>query len=254
MSKKLTVLCASAHPDDIELQCAGTLIRYVKEGHKVHMAIAATGNVGSKIHTGPEIEAIRAVEAQKGAEVIGAELTIMGFLDGEVWQDNATWKKYVDLIRRTNPDVILTHDRDDYVHDHSNVGEMVYRAAIWASVANIPDTEYPPIDHIPTVFYFETLGTLRVAPPDHYVDITQEYEQKILAFKQHASQHGDFLEKQFGVKDWFEYVEVLNKMRGFQCGCKYAEAFRVVQTWPNHKAYRLLPPVQLAAIEMGTNS
>ena len=244
MSKKLTVLCASAHPDDIELQCAGTLIRYVKEGHKVHMAIAATGNVGSKIHTGPEIEAIRAVEAQKGAEVIGAELTIMGFLDGEVWQDNATWKKYVDLIRRTNPDVILTHDRDDYVHDHSNVGEMVYRAAIWASVANIPDTEYPPIDHIPTVFYFETLGTLRVAPPDHYVDITQEYEQKILAFKQHASQHGDFLEKQFGVKDWFEYVEVLNKLRGFQCGCKYAEAFRVVQTWPNHKPYRLLPPVQ----------
>ena len=64
MEKKLTVLCASAHPDDIELQCAGTLIRYVKEGHKVYMAIAATGNVGSKIHTGPEIEAIRAEKQQ----------------------------------------------------------------------------------------------------------------------------------------------------------------------------------------------
>jgi LmbE family N-acetylglucosaminyl deacetylase len=246
MEKKLTVLCASAHPDDIELQCAGTLIRYVKEGHKVYMAIAATGNVGSKVHTGPEIEAIRAVEAQKGADVIGAELIMMGYKDGEVWLDNPTWKSYVDLIRRTNPDIILTHDRDDYVHDHSNVGEMVYRAAIWASVANIPDTQYEPIDHIPTVFYFETLGTLRVAPPDHYVDITKEYDQKLEAFRQHESQHGDFLEKQFGVKDWFEYVEVLNKMRGFQCGCKYAEAFRVVQTWPNHKAYRLLPPVQFS--------
>ena len=66
MDRKLTVLCASAHPDDIELQCAGTLIRYVKEGHKVYMAIAATGNVGSKIHTGPEIEAIRAAEAKRG--------------------------------------------------------------------------------------------------------------------------------------------------------------------------------------------
>ncbi len=244
MSKKLTVLCTSAHPDDIELQCAGTLIRYVKEGHKVYMAVACTGNVGSKTHTGPEIEAIRAVEAQKAADVIGAELIMMGFPDGEVWLDNPSWKKYVDLIRRTNPDVIITHDRDDYVHDHSNVGELTYRSAIWASVANIPDTEYPPIDHIPTVFYFETIGTLRVAPPDHYVDISQEFEQKKLAFEQHESQHGDFLEKQFGVKDWFEYLEVLNKMRGFQCGCKYAEAFRVVQTWPNHKAYRLLPPVQ----------
>jgi LmbE family N-acetylglucosaminyl deacetylase len=247
MDKKLTVLCASAHPDDIELQCAGTLIRYVKEGHKVYMAVAATGNVGSKIHTGPEIEASRAVEAKKGAEKIGAELIMLDYKDGEIWQNNETWKTYVDLIRRTNPDVILTHDRDDYVHDHSNVGEMVYRAAIWASVANIPDTKYEPIDHIPTVYYFETLGTLRVAPPDHYVDITHEFEQKIEAFKQHASQHGDFLEKQFGVKDWFEYVEVLNKMRGFQCGCKYAEAFRIVQTWPNHKPYRLLPPVQFGS-------
>ena len=244
MSKKLTVLCASAHPDDIELQCAGTLIRYIKEGHKVYMAVACTGNVGSKMLTGPEIEAIRLQEAKNAAEVIGAELIMLGYPDGEVWQDNATWKKYVDLIRRTNPDVIIPHDRDDYVHDHSNVGEMTYRAAIWASVSNIPDTEYPPIDHIPTVFYFETVGTHRLAPPDHYVDISQEFEQKMKAFKKHESQHGDFLEKQFGVKDWFEYVEVLNKLRGFQCGCKYAEAFRVVQTWPNHKTYRLLPPVQ----------
>lgn len=247
MSKKLTVLAVAAHPDDLELQCAGTLIRYVKEGHKVFMAVACTGNVGSKTHTGPEIEAIRAVEAQKAADVIGAELIMMGFRDGEVWQDNPTWKKFVDLIRRTNPDVIIAHDRDDYVHDHSNVGELAYRAAIWASVSNMPDTEYPPINHIPTVFYFETIGTHRVAPPDYYVDITEEFEQKKLAFRQHESQHGDFLEKQFGVKDWFEYLDVLNKLRGFQCGCKYAETFRIVQTWPNQKSYRLLPPVQFAS-------
>ena len=92
MSDKLTVLCTSAHPDDIELQCAGTLIRYIKEGHKVYMAIACTGNVGTKRHTGPEIEAIRAVEAQKAADIIGAELIMLGYKDGEVWQDNASWK------------------------------------------------------------------------------------------------------------------------------------------------------------------
>ena len=104
MPEKLTVLCVAAHPDDIELQCAGTLIRYVKEGHKVYMAVACTGNVGSKMHTGPEIEAIRAVEAQNAADVIGAEYINMGFLDGEVWQDNTSWKKFVDLVRRTDPD------------------------------------------------------------------------------------------------------------------------------------------------------
>src|SRR3990170_8746933 len=112
MSKRLTVLATFAHPDD-EGSCAGTLIRYVREGHKVYIAIACTGNVGTKTLTGPEIEAIRAGEAQRAADVIGAELIMQGYKDGEVWLDNPTWKKYVDLIRRTNPDVILTLDRDD---------------------------------------------------------------------------------------------------------------------------------------------
>ncbi|NLB51215.1 MAG: PIG-L family deacetylase [Clostridiaceae bacterium] len=244
MEKKLTVLAAAAHPDDLDFQCAGTLIRYVKEGHKVYMNIATTGNVGTKIHTMEEIEAIRAEEAKRSAEIIGAELIHWDLKDADVWLNHERWIRYVDLIRQTNPDVILTHDKEDYVHDHSNVGELVYRAAIWASVANIPECKYPPIAKIPTVFFFDTMGTHRVAPPDHYVDISEEYEQKVLAFSQHESQHGDYLEKQFGVKDYFEYIEIVNKLRGFQSGCRYAEAFRVAQTWPNHKAYRLLPPVQ----------
>jgi LmbE family N-acetylglucosaminyl deacetylase len=245
MTQKLTVLAASTHPDDIEIQCAGTLIRYVKEGHKVYMAIACTGNVGSKVHSGPEIEAIRAKEAQRAADLIGAELIMLNYRDGEVWLDNPTWKGYVDLIRQVNPDVILAQEPEDYVHDHSNVGQLAYRAAIWSTVDNIPDTTQEPIDRIPTVFYFEPSRSRRIAPPDYYVDITEEFELKLEAFRQHESQHGDFLEKQFGVANMFEAIEVTNRLRGFQCGCQYAEAFRCVQTWPNHEPNRLLPPVQL---------
>jgi LmbE family N-acetylglucosaminyl deacetylase len=244
MREKLTVLAVAAHPDDIEVSCAGTLIRYVKEGHRVFMAVACTGNVGTKHLSGPEIEVIRADEAQRAADLIGAELIMLGYKDGEVWLDSPTWKVFVDLVRRTAPDVILTHEVRDYTHDHSNVGELAYRAAIWASTHNIPNCSQPPIDHIPTVFRFETSDTSRVEPPDHYVDITDEFPLKMEAFRQHHSQHADFLEKQFGVSDSFERLEVKNKLRGMQCGCKYAEAFRVVQTWPNHRAFRLLPPVQ----------
>lgn len=247
MSEKLTVLCAAAHPDDVEVSAGGTVIRYVKDGHRVVVAIACTGNVGTKSLTGPEIEAVRAVEAQNAAQVLGVELIMLGYKDGEVWQDNSTWKRYVDLIREVNPDVILTHDDKDYTHDHTNVGQMAYRAAIWASTANIPDTKLPPIDHIPTVFHWEPSGVVRVQEPDYYVDITDEFEQKLKAFRCHASQHGDFLEKQFHAGDMFEYVTSVGKWRGFQCGARYAEAFRMAPTWPNPKAYRLLPPVQHGA-------
>lgn len=248
MCPQLTVLVAAGHSDDIELQCAGTLIRYVKEGHRVILALAMTGNVGTKTLALPEIEAVRWDEAQKGAKIIGVDEVIMlGHKDGEVWQDNRTWKQYVDLIRRVDPDVILTHDAGDFIHDHSNVGELAYRAAIWASVHNIPDCEYAPINHIPTVYFFENVGAHRPTPPTDWVDISEEWDQRMRAFEQHESQHGDYLQKQYGVTNWYDYVEAVAKLRGFQCGCRYAEAFRLALTWPNPKPYRLLPPVQYSA-------
>lgn len=58
------------------------------------MAIAATGNVGSKLHTDPEIEAIRAVEAQKSADLIGTELIMLGCKYAEAFRVMQTWPNH----------------------------------------------------------------------------------------------------------------------------------------------------------------
>lgn len=85
---------------------------------------------------------------------------------GEAWQHNSAWKSCVDLIRCTNRDVIFTMDWDDRVNDHSDIGKLAFRAAIWTCVANLPDTRYPPIDYIPTVVCADTVGMAPVAPPN----------------------------------------------------------------------------------------
>ena len=43
----MNVLAIGAHPDDIEILCAGTLALYKKQGHTVFMAVATDGSVGS---------------------------------------------------------------------------------------------------------------------------------------------------------------------------------------------------------------
>ena len=43
----MNILAIGAHPDDIEMQCAGTLALYAQQGHKVFMAVATNGNVGA---------------------------------------------------------------------------------------------------------------------------------------------------------------------------------------------------------------
>ena len=68
----LRVLAIGAHPDDVELNCAGTLARCVERGDLVTIAIACKGDSASMDLPGEEIAKIRSHEAKKSARVLGA--------------------------------------------------------------------------------------------------------------------------------------------------------------------------------------
>ena len=59
----------------LETMCAGTLAKYAAQGHKVFIATATNGNIGSAHHTMEEIGRIRKQEAANSAAIIGAEDT-----------------------------------------------------------------------------------------------------------------------------------------------------------------------------------
>ena len=44
----MNILAIGAHPDDVETMCAGTLAKYASLGHKVFIATATNGNIGSE--------------------------------------------------------------------------------------------------------------------------------------------------------------------------------------------------------------
>ena len=83
--RKLRVLAAGAHPDDIEICCAGTLARYAEEGHKTFISITCRGNAGTLDESAEEIVKIRAKEAKKAADIIGAELITLDFGDARLF-------------------------------------------------------------------------------------------------------------------------------------------------------------------------
>ncbi len=45
---KLDILAFAAHPDDIELSCAGTLIRHIEAGKKVGILDFTQGELGTR--------------------------------------------------------------------------------------------------------------------------------------------------------------------------------------------------------------
>jgi LmbE family N-acetylglucosaminyl deacetylase len=63
-----------SHPDDMELHCAGTLLKYKKKGHDVITCHAANGNMGHYVIMPDELREIRRKEAQNAAKLAGYEV------------------------------------------------------------------------------------------------------------------------------------------------------------------------------------
>ncbi len=235
----MNILAVGCHPDDLEIGCGGTLARYAREGHRVTMGIVANGNMGHVVIEPDELRAVRAAESRQAARLLGAvEVVLLDVNDLEVEAANPdTVRKLVDLIRRVQPDVIITHPPEDYMRDHVETSQLVFHASFSASIPHYL-TDTPGVARLTPIYYMDTVAGLNFLPGE-YVDISATVETKLQALSRHASQVR-WLADHDGV-DFLDFVRTVAKFRGLQCGAAYAEGFRVCQTWPRVPTSRVLP-------------
>ena len=234
---KLRILAVGAHPDDIEILCAGTLAKYARAGHEVYIAIATDGAAGHAELKPEELRPIRMKEAQAAAEVIGAQIRFIGEEDEWLFHDRPTREKFVEAIRWAAPHVIITHNPEDYHPDHRACSDLVFAASFLATLPNIMP-EVPAQQHMPALFYMDSLAGAGFTP-EYYVDITDTYEVKIQMLSKHESQL-KWLKDHDNI-DIVQFVQTVARRRGVECGVQYAEAFRAARVWPRIHPQRLLP-------------
>jgi LmbE family N-acetylglucosaminyl deacetylase len=233
----MRVLAVGAHPDDLEILCAGTLAKYAQQGHQVTMAISTNGEVGSSTLSKEEIAEIRKAEASASAAVIGADFIWMGLPDEFVFSAAETRLYFLNTIRKVQPDVILTHAPHDYHPDHRTTGQIIWDTRVMTTVPNIK-TEAPVCKTIPEIYYFDTIAGIDFTP-EYYVDITRTFELKKAMLACHKSQAA-WLQDQYEMS-YLQFIEYTGRYRGLQCGARYAECFQVSPTWPKRSRATLLP-------------
>ena len=81
----MNVLAIGAHPDDIEIACAGTLAKCVKRGDRVTVCHVSTGNLGHVVIPPDELTLIRAEEAKKAGSMAGIKVICAGFNDLDIF-------------------------------------------------------------------------------------------------------------------------------------------------------------------------
>jgi LmbE family N-acetylglucosaminyl deacetylase len=219
-----------AHPDDVEILCAGTLAKYAQQGHAVAIAVATNGEVGSPTLSREEIAAIRQEEAQKAAAIINAEFYWMGYPDEFLYDSSEVRRHFIDVIRQFRPDIVLCPDKDhDYHPDHQRTGQIVWETHVMTPVPNVV-TAHPPCSKIHEIWFYDTVAGINFHP-EIYVDITGTWEIKMAMLSCHASQAA-WLMTQYGIHPNY-YAETQSRFRGYQTGCTFAEAFRKAHVYPS---------------------
>ena len=253
----ICVLAVGAHPDDLELQCAGTLARYIQQGSTVILAIATDGSAGHRTIPTGELVAIRKEEAYRSASILGAELHWLGYPDELLSDDIETRLRFIELIRAARPQVILTHHPQDYHPDHRAVNRLVFDASFVAQLPNIQmyssPTASPALEWVPALYYFENFMGVNFVPTE-FVDITETFAIKRQMLACHKSQMNSSpmnsspmyssqmtrLEDRQG-ENLLEMIAVQSRFRGLQCGVTYAEGFTFENVAPRLQPRRLLP-------------
>ena len=235
----MNILAIGAHPDDIEILCAGTLTLYAMQGHNVVMAPFTCGDMGDLKIAPHELTRIRRDESEAAAALIGARLLWPGVMDEHVFANEVQRRLMIDLIREADPDVIFTHSPDDYHPDHRYVAQLVFDSYFQKGLPHIPNQSRPACRFGGTqIYHMDTIAGIGFHPTE-YVDITSVIETKRRMLRIHQSQFASISE--LASRDIEQVMEIQARFRGLAGDCAFAEAFRRLESWQRGLNRRILP-------------
>jgi len=233
-----TVLAICAHPDDNEAYCGGTLMKCVERGDRVVACHLSDGDMGHVVIEPEVLGKMRCEEAKLAGEKGGYEVIWGGFHDISIYSETKEARdKVVDIIRRVNPDFIITHNPNDYMPDHTATSKLVFDASFAATVPHYKTVVDTPAKLVP-IFYMD-YPECEAYVPEYYVDITDFQAKKEETIECHRSQIV-WLREHDNI-DFPAMMRTCAAARGYQCGVTYAEGFTVCKAYLKGTAKRLLP-------------
>lgn len=200
-----------AHPDDLAFSMGGTAC-LLNEDYHLHICCASRGERGftdGAVHDpSAELAAIRTGEELAAAALLGAEVTFLGQIDGEIFADRAACAQVAALLAELRPRAVFTHDSYDKA-DHSACAQIAVQALEMAGL--FWETEIYSAVGIQG-------GGRRGDLIDIFVNISSVIEQKRALVRCHQTQVGS--------EDGVSAVLSRNSVFGELAWCEYAEAYR----------------------------
>lgn len=220
---KLDILAFGAHPDDVELSCAGILLKHIAAGRKAGIVDLTSGELGTR-GSGQ----LRLQEAADAAKILGVAVRDnLMMADGFFSNDKEHQLKIIQKIRQYRPEIVLANAPEDRHPDHGRGAQLVAEACFYSGLRRIgtkldgkPQEAWRPR----AVYHYIQFKTLE---PAFAVDITPYMEKKMEAIKAFRSQFYDpdstEPETVISSREYMDHIYQRAAETGRIIGVKYAE-------------------------------
>jgi bacillithiol biosynthesis deacetylase BshB1 len=223
----LDILAIGAHPDDVELSCAGTLMKHIAQGKKVGIIDLTLGELGSR-----GTAQTRMAEAKTASDVLGILVRDnLKMADGFFEVNEINKRLIVQQLRKYRPQIVLCNAANDRHPDHGRAGKLVSEACFLSGLVKI-ETELNKEKqqaHRPKAVYHYIQD--RYLKPDFVIDVTDFVERKIEAIKAYKTQFYDPSSNEpqtpISGKEFFDFVKGRMMQFGRSIGVEFAEGFTV---------------------------
>ena len=226
---KIDILAFAAHPDDVELAAAGTLLAHIALGKKVGIIDLTRGELGTRGSA-----EIRDEEATESSKILGIHAREnLRMRDGFFVKDEESLLKVITIIRKYQPEIVLCNSEFDRHVDHGRAADLVHEACFLSGVRKIVTQKDGKHQEAwrpkSTYHYIQDYYT----KPDIIFDITPYFNQKNEAIKAFKSQFFNPAsninepETPISSADFWAFLEGRARQLGRLINVTYAEGFTV---------------------------
>lgn len=224
---QIDILAIGAHPDDVELSAAGTLLKHRAMGFSTGIIDLTQGELGSR-----GTKETRKEEAMAAAEILGLSARVnLKMADGFFEHSEENLRLIVEQIRRFKPGIVLLNAVSDRHPDHGKGSKLASEACFLAGLRRI-ETAWegnPQEAYRPKAVYHYIQD--RYLKPDFAVDVTDFVEQKFASIKAYKTQFWDPASTEpktpISGEEFFEFLRGRMAEFGRSIGARYAEGFTV---------------------------
>jgi LmbE family N-acetylglucosaminyl deacetylase len=211
VSSRKQVLVLSAHTDDAELACGGSMARFVSEGARLFCAAFSTCE--NSLPEGWPPDALEC-EFREATRVLGIRRENLFVYNYPVrklsYHRQEVLETLIRLRQEIEPDLVLLPSTGDQHQDHQTLAAEGIRA-------------FRNTQGRATLLGYEMPWNLTEFPAHAFIRVSAAaLEAKLQALECYRSQQ----ERPYFSED---FVRALAIVRGMQVGCQYAEAFEVLR-------------------------